>query len=189
MQLGKIKSTNITTNRAGIDVLVCIIEIRKSETITAEWINSLGESATPVLGDWVVVTPRAQSIGGYLAFGFEDVVNQIFADRGVKIIYGRDTSGQAKTKITLTDSEVILENPQNAKIELSGDDIVLNEGSGVAVEQARLQAALEQFSAVVLAEFVKVAAGTEPNPSAPYVPSPSLPVNTDPAKSETIKLP
>lgn len=189
MQIGKIKSTAIAANRAGAEVLTCIVEIRKLETVTAEWINSLGESATPVIGDWIFITPRAQSIGGYLAFGFADVVNQIFADRGVKIVYGRDSAGIAKTRILLTDSEIIIENPENARIELSGENIVLNDGTGTAVEQARLQVALEQFSAVVLTEFAKVAAGTLPNPSAPYVPSPNLPVDTTPAKSETIKLP
>ncbi len=189
MQLGKTRSTSISKNRAGVEVLVCVIEIRRNETVTAEWINALGESATPILGEWVVVAPRMQSIGGYLAFGFTDIVNQLFSDRGVKIIYGRDKNGVIKTRISLTDSEIVIENPDNARIELDEGNIFLNDGHGVAVEQGRLQTTLEAFSAVLLAEFAKVAAGTLPNPSAPYVPSPSLPVNTEPAKSKTVRLP
>lgn len=189
MQIAKVLSTSITTNRSGNEIQTCFAEIRKGQNVTAEWLNSLGESATPVLGDWVVVAERTQSFGGYLAFGFADIVNQIFADRGVKLIFGRDSSGVARTKITLTDADVVIENPAGAQITLSDDEIQLNEGAGTAVEKNRLQTALDAFSAVLQAEFAKVAAGTMPNPAAPYVPSPDLPVDIDSAESKTIKIP
>ena len=189
MQIGKILSTAISKNRADIEIQTCIIEIRRGQNVTAEWLNSLGETSTPVIGDWVLVTERAQNFGGYLAFGFTDVVNQIFTNRGVKLIFGRDSSGAAKTKITLTDADIIIENPSGAQILLSEDEVRLNEGAGSAVEKTRLQAALDAFSAIIQAEFVKVAAGTEPNPSAPYIPSPQLPVDISPAESKTIKIP
>lgn len=189
MQIGKILSTTISSNRAGVEILTCVVEIRRGQNITAEWLNSLGESATPVIGDWVIVVERSQSFGGYFAFGFADVVNQIFVDRGVKLIFGRDSSGVAKTKITLTDADIIIENPAGAQISLSEDEIKLNEGAGTAVEKNRLQAALDAFSVILQTEFVKVAAGTLPNPAAPYVPSPNLPVDISPAESKTIKIP
>lgn len=189
MQAAKVLSTLIKKNRAGAEVMTVTAELRKGQNVTAQWIDSAGESATPVVGQWAVVTPQNQSFGGHLAFGFVDVINSLFSDRGVKIIYGRDAEGVAKTKISLTDSEVIIENPSSAQISLTGGDIILNEGMGTAVEADRLQAALDTFSGVVLQEFGKVAAGTEPNPVAPYVPSPSLPVDIETAKSETVKLP
>ena len=189
MQIGKVLSTSIATSKAGVEQLLCTIELRRNENVTAEWIDSLGESSTPIIGDWVVVAVRTQAIGGYLAFGFADVINQIFAERGVKIIYGRDPEGTAKTRIILTGSEVIIENPHEANITLSDANIVLNDGEGHAIEHARLQTALDQFSQTLVTEFAKVAAGTEPNPSAPYVPSPTLPADITNAKSETIILP
>jgi hypothetical protein len=181
MQIGKILSTSISSNRAGAEILICIARIRRGQDVTAEWVNSLGESATPAIGDWVLVVERSQSFG--------DVINQIFVDRGVKLIFGRDSSGVAKTKITLTDADIIIENPSGAQISLSENEIQLNEGSGSAVEKNRLQDALNAFSAVIQSEFVKVAAGTTPNPSAPYIPSPELPVDISPAESKTIKIP
>ena len=189
MQLGKILSTTISKNRAEVEIQTCIVKIRRNQDVTAEWLNSLGETATPVLGDWVMVVERAQSFGGYLAFGFADVVNRIFVNRGVKLIFGRDANGEIKTKITLTDAEIIIENPSGAQILLSEDEVRLNEGTGSAVEKSRLQIALAAFSGVLLAEFAKVAAGTLPNPSAPYIPSPELPVDISPAESKTIKIP
>lgn len=189
MQIGKVISTSITKNKAGFEQLLCTVELRRNENVTAEWINNLGESATPIIGEWVVVTVRTQAIGGFFAFGFADIINQIFAERGVKIIYGRDSEGTVKTKISLTDSEIIIENPSSAQLTLSGSEIIMNQGNGAAVEHERLQAALDQFSQLLLTEFQKVAAGTEPNPSAPYVPSPSLPADITNAKSETIILP
>ena len=139
MQIGKVLGTSIGKNKAEIEILLCTIELRKNENITAEWINALGESATPIVGDWVVVAGRTQAIGGYLAFGFIDVINQIFVDRGVKIIYGRNEQGEVKTRIILTDSVVIIENPHSANITLSDTEIVLNDGAGEAVEHGRLQ--------------------------------------------------
>lgn len=189
MQIAKVLSTSIAKNQSGHEVQVCVAQIRRGQDITAEWVNSLGESSTPVIGDWVVVAERAQNFGGYFAFGFQDIVNQIFAGRGVKLLFGRDSSGVVKTKITLTDADVIIENPAGAQITLSEDEIQLNEGTGTAVEKDRLQTALDAFSAVLQGEFVKVAAGTLPNPAAPYVPSPDLPVDISPAESKTIKLP
>jgi len=189
MQAAKVLSTAIKKNRAGLELMTITAELRRNQNVTAQWINSGGESATPVVGQWVVVTPQGQSFGGYLAFGLVDTINSFFADRGVKIIYGRDIEGEIKTKISLTDSEVIIENPSSAQISLTEGDVILNEGMGVAVEGDRLQSALDSFSGVIQQEFVKVAAGTEPNPAAPYVPSPNLPVDIEPAKSETIKLP
>lgn len=190
MQIGKIKSTSIKKNRAQKEILTCVIEIRKGQNITAEWINNLGESATPIIGDWVLVMRRDQSFGSHFAFGFADVINQFFAARGVKILYGRNISGLAKTKVTLTDSEVIIENPSNAHISLTGGEVILNNGSGNAVEHGRLQTALTKtFAEVLRAEFIKVAEGTEPNPSNPYVPSQELLVDIADAKSDSVKLP
>lgn len=189
MQIAKILNTEINTNRAGYEVQTCVAEIRRGQNVSAEWLNSLGESATPVIGDWVVIAEREQSFGGYLAFGFTDIVNQIFSDRGVKLIFGRDADGLIKTKITLTDADIIIENPVGAQILLSNDEIQLNEGTGTAVEKTRLQAALDAFSTILQTEFQKVQAGTLPNPSAPYIPSPDLPVDIGPAESQTIKIP
>jgi hypothetical protein len=189
MQIGKILSTNISSSRSGIEILTCVVEIRRGQNVTAEWVNNLGESTTPAIGDWVIAVERSQSFGGYFAFGFADVINQIFVDRGVKLIFGRDSAGIVKTTITLTDADIIIENPAGAQISLSDDEIQLNEGSGTAVEKNRLQDALDAFSTVIQSEFVKVAAGTEPNPAAPYVPSPDLPVDISPAESKTIKIP
>ena len=189
MQIAKVLSTAIVKNRAGHEIMTCVVEIRRGQNITAGWLNSLGESSTPVIGESVVVVERNQSFGGYFAVGFIDIVNQIFVDRGVKLLFGRDSQGIVKTKITLTDADVIIENPDGAQIALSDNEVRLNDGSGTAVEKNRLQTSLNSFSAVIQAEFVKVAAGTEPNPSAPYVPSPNLPVDISPAESETIKIP
>lgn len=189
LSAGKILSTSIEKNRAGIELVTCIVEIRKNQNVTAEWINAVGESATPLPGDGVLLAPREQSFGGYLAFGFVDIINQIFSTAGVKVIFGRDSQGKAKTKITLTDSEIVLENPVAAKIELDDNDIILNKGINSAVSAERLQIALTAFSQTIVAEFTRVAAGVLPNPAAPYVPAPILPVDITPAKSETIKLP
>lgn len=189
MLIAKVLSTAISKNRAGYEVPTCVAEIRRGQNVTAEWLNSLGESATPVIGDWVVVVERGQSFGGYFAFGFTDIVNQIFTNRGVKLLFGRDADGVVKTKITLTDAEVIIENPAEAQIRLTDSEVQLNAGEGTAVEKKRLQTALDAFSTVIQAEFVKVEAGTVPNPSAPYVPSPELPVDISPAESKTIKIP
>lgn len=189
MQIAKVLNTSIQKNRAGFEIPTCVAEIRRGQEITAEWANSLGESATPVIGDWVIVTEREQSFGGYFAFGFADIVNQIFVGRGVKLIFGRDADGVVKTKITLTDADVIIENPVGAQILLSNDEIQLNEGTGTAVEKTRLQAALDAFSTILQTEFQKVAAGTLPNPAAPYIPTPDLPVDIGGAESKTIKIP
>jgi len=169
---GKVKSIAIKENRAGIDILTCIVEIRKNQNVTAEWINPVGEAATPVIGEWVLAVPREQTIGGWLAMGFVDVINKIFAAGGVKILFGRDAEGVIQTKIVLGD-----------------ESIIFNDGSGTATETKRLQEDLDNFSAVVLAEFNKVAAGTEPNPAAPYVPSEELPVDVESARSENIRIP
>lgn len=189
MQPAKVLSTAIKANRAGKDIMTVTAELRSGQNVSAQWINASGESATPIIGEWIVVAPKNQSFGGYLAFGVVDVFNAFFSDRGVKIIYGRDKAGEIKTKISLTDSEIIVENPTGAQILLTDGDIVLNEGTGAAIEAARLQTALDTFSEIVVAEFKKVAAGTEPNPVAPYIPSENLPVDVSAAKSETIKVP
>lgn len=189
MLLAKVLSTAIQTNRAGIEVLSCVCQLRKNQNVTAEWINGLGEAATPAIGDWIIVVPREQSFGGHFAFGFVDIINAIFAQRGTKIIFGRTSTGEIKTKVTLTDSDVIIENAESAQILLADENIIFNQGSGVAVEQNRLQASLDAFVTILLAEFAKVAAGTLPNPLAPYAPSPTLPLDTSPAKSETLKIP
>ena len=189
MQIAKVLSTKIKTTRAKKEILAVTAQIRKGQNITAEYISSAGDASTPVIGDYVVLTPRGQSIGGFLAFGFVDVLNALFADRGAKILYGRDKDGVAKTKISLTDKEIIIENPSTARIVLEGGDIILNAGEGSATENGRLQQALQAFSSVLVAEFAKVAAGTLPNPAAPYIPSPNLPVDVSPAQSQTIKIP
>lgn len=189
MQPGIVLSTAVKKNRSGIEVTTLVVEVRKDQNISAEWLNASGEATTPAVGDWVILAPRIQSFGGWLAFGFIDVINQIFAARGVKLIFGRDAKGVIKTKISLTESEVIIENPGGAQISLSGNNIIFNEGIGIAVEKERLQADLDRFSEVIKAEFVKVQAGTEPNPAAPYIPSAALPVDIDSSGSETIKIP
>lgn len=172
MQPAQIKSTEIQKNRAGKEILTCVVELRKGQNVTAEYINGSGEAYTPVNGEWCVVVPREQSIGGYLAFGFVDILNKLVAAAGAKILLGRDSQGNIKTKLALTE-----------------DDIILNDGEGTATETARLQEQMEIGFNVIHQEFSKVAAGTLPNPSAPYVPSPTLPVNVLPAKSEKIKIP
>jgi hypothetical protein len=189
MQPAKILSSSIQKNRSGIEIQTVIAELRRNQLVTAEWINMMGESAGPLRGDWVVIVPRAQSFGGHLAFGFVDIINSIFAAGGVKIIYGRNSEGKVKTKVTLTDSEVIIENPLNARIELAGQDIVLNSGNGTALEKKRLQTALDAFSVLLVTEFAKVAAGTLPTPVNPYIPSPILPNDISAAESPTIKVP
>lgn len=184
---GKVLSTVPRKNRAGVLVMTCVIETRKNQNVTAEWIDSLNERARPVTGDWVVVAKRDQSFGGYLAFGFVDIINQVFDDPGVKFLFGRDTDGNIKTQIVLDDL-IIIEKSGGAGIELIGKNIILNKGEGSAVEAERLQNALNDFSQKILDEFKLVQAGTEPNPAAPYIPSQDLPVDISPAKSETVKL-
>ena len=186
---GKILSTDIKSNRAGVDLLTCIVRIRKDQNITGEWIGAVGEASAPIIGEAVVVAPKEQSFGGYLVFGFVNVFDALFCAPGVKLIFGRDGDGKIKTKITLDESDIFIENAVGTTVVLSGDNIILNEGSGQAVEINRLQTAINSFSAIIQAEFVKVAAGTEPNPSAPYVPSTVLPSDISAAKSETVKLP
>jgi len=186
----KILSTSYKKNRAGKEVLTCVAEIRKGQNVTAEVIQSRGEASRPVNGEWVVIVPREQTIGGHFALGFVDIINAIQSERGVKIIYGRDESGNAKTKITLTDVDIVIENPDQAAIKLSGDEIILNAGDGDALEAERTQTALEQFSDLILAELNKISTLLEPkNPAVPYQPPVSLPVDLDSAKSKTIKLP
>ncbi len=189
MQKAKIKSTSIQKNRAGIEVMTVVAEVRRNQNVTAEWLNSLGESSTPIVGDYVIVVPQTQSFGGHFAFAFIDIINSLFADRGAKIIFGRDSAGNIKTKISLTDADIIIENLAGGNTSLSGDKIILNQGSGNAVEIARLQTAINTFSDIIVAEFAKVAAGTLPNPSAPYVPALTLPADISSAKSETLELP
>jgi len=190
MQLAKVLTTSFKPNPAGIPVLTVVAEIRKGQNITAEYINPSGEFSTPVLGDVVIVAPRAQTSGGFLAWGYIDAKNHIQADRGVKILTGRDFDGRAQTKLTLTDSDVFLENADAAGIGLIGDEIYFNAGEGSAIEHERLQEALNNYTRnVLIPEFQRVAAGTEPNPSAPYVPSADLPIDIQSAKSDSIKLP
>lgn len=190
MQLAKIQSISFRPNRARVEVLSVVAEIRAGQNVTAEYINPPGEFSTPVVGDWALVARRGQTSGKYLAFGAVDIINAIQADRGVKILLGRAASGEAGAKITLTDSDLFIETPGAAVIALSEDVICLNDGEGIAVEHGRLQSAFDDYTqTVLLPEFKKVAAGTEPNPAAPYVPSPDLPINIESAKSETIKVP
>lgn len=189
MQLAKVQSTSFTKNRAGVEILTVVAEIRKDQNVTAEYINPVGELSTPVIGDTVVFFPREQSVGGYFAWGWVDVVNLIQAARGVKILAGRDSEGKIQTRITLTDLGILIESVA-ATIDLENSNILLNAGGGDAVEHSRLQAAFDDYTqTVLLPEFQKVAAGTEPNPAAPYVPSSDLPIDISASKSETIKLP
>ena len=189
LKTGKVLSTAIKKNRADIEILTCVVEIRKNQNVTAEWFNAFNESVGPLTGDWVVIAPRDQTYGGYLAFGFIDIINQLFAAGGVKIIFGRDAAGSVKTKITLTDSEIIIENPSTAKIVLSDDKIILNSGTGAALEAQRLQTVLTNFSQAIVTEFGRVAAGVLLNPTTPYVPAPTIPVDISAARSETVNLP
>ena len=189
MLKAKVKSTSIQKNRAGVEIMTVVAEVRKDQNVTAEWLNSLGEAATPVIGEWVIVVPQSQSFGGHFAFAYIDVLNFLFADRGAKIIFGRDSQGAIKTKLSLTGVEFIIENSEGANFSSLKDSLVLNQGSGSAVEVSRLQTALDAFSNIILAEFGRVAAGTLPNPSAPYVPSGELPADISSAKSETVLLP
>ena len=180
-------------------------EIRTGQQVTAEWINSPGEASTPLDGDWIFVVRYSQTTGRYLALGCQDIINSLFAGKGVKILYGRNDSGTVKTKVTLTDNDIVIENPSSeisltdseielknnlgAQVNLKEINVELNQGIGFAIELGRLQIALTTFSQLVVSEFGRVAAGTLPNPVDPYKPSPALPVNIASAKSETVKLP
>ena len=190
MQPAKILSTSYQKNRAGKKILTCVAEIRKGQNVTAEYIQGSGEASRPVNGEPVVVTPREQTFGGYLAFGTADIVNVIEASQGDKIFYGRTPDGTAGAKITLNQYDAILQSANDAIIALSEEAVILNEGSGAALEADRLQVALDAFSASILAELVKIAALLQPkSPSNPYTPPASLPVDISAAKSETVNLP
>lgn len=188
MHIAKVLQTKIQKNRAGIEILKVTAEIRKGQNITASWINVPGNADRPVDGDWILLIKQSQSIGGYFALGFVDIINALFGARGVKIIYSRDSSGNAKSKMTLTDTEIIIENPSQAQIVLQNNQVQLNQGQGTAVEAQRLQAVFNTIAGLLMTEFGRVQAGTMPNPSAPYVPS-ALVFDMTVARSETVKLP
>ena len=188
MYIARVLQTNIQKNRAGIKVLKVTAEIRKGQNITATWINNPGTADRPMDGDWILLIKQGQSVGRYFALGFVDIINAIFADRGVKIIYSRDQTGNAKSKITLTDTEIIIENPAQAQIVLQNNQVKLNQGEGTAVEAQRLQTVFNSIAAILMTEFSRVQAGTMPNPAAPYIPS-TLVFDMTPARSETVKLP
>jgi len=84
MQSAKVLSSSYQKNRTGKFVLTCVAEIRKGQTVNAEYIQPLGESSRPANGDWILLIQKGQSIGKFYALGFVDIINAVVESEGVK---------------------------------------------------------------------------------------------------------
>jgi len=197
MQIGKVLSAEIRKNRIDKEFLVLTVEVRKGQQVTAQYVSEAGTADGISENDYVIIVHKKQTFAGWLAFGLVDVINTIFAEPGAKIIYSRDKHGTVASKISLTEKEIVLENAGGTTVALSeknlsvleAAEVKINQGSGTVVEAARLQTILSAFTQILVSEFSRVASGCLPNPAQPYVPSPTLPLDLTPARSDSIKIP
>ncbi len=108
---------NVTVNTGG-NVL------RRVKNMTAP-----GEDSPPLDTDFAIVVKVTKS-GEYAGIGYADIINQGFAARGEKRIYGRDSAGVSVNEVYLKlDSSVLISNA-NGDITLGADGSVIMASPG-----------------------------------------------------------